>query len=137
MKAHLYALSMFTLVCFLAGCGGLLGGDSDAAIQRAIEEHLANRPGLASDNLLMEVQDVQIQGDTAVAEVVFRSRTDQSAMMAFHYQLRNEGNQWKVESGSPSQERSAHPPSASSPGAGGSLPEGHPSIEQVPSQPSQ
>ncbi len=137
MKANPYALSIFILVCFLAGCGGLLEGDSNAAIQRAIEEHLANRPGLASDNLLMELKDVQIQGDTAVAEVVFRSRTDQAAMMAFHYQLRNEGNQWKVESGSPSQERSSHPPSGSSPDAGGSLPEGHSSIEQTPAQPPQ
>ncbi len=137
MKANLYTSSIFILVCFLAGCGGLLEGDSNAAIQRAIEEHLANRPGLANDNLLMEVKDVQIQGDTAVAEVVFRSRTDQAAMMAFHYQLRNEGNRWKVESGSPSQERSSHPPSGSFPDAGGSLPEGRPSIEQTPAQPPQ
>ncbi len=137
MKANLYTLSIFSLVCFLAGCGGQPGGDSDAAIQRAIEEHLSSRPGLASDNLLMEVKDIQVQGDTAEAEVVFRSRTDQAAMMTFHYQLRNEGNQWKVESGSPSQGRSPHPSSGNSPDAGGSLPEGHPPMEQSPAQPPQ
>ena len=139
MKANLCAVSIFTLVCFLAGCGGQPGGDSDVAIQRAIEEHLSSRPGLASDKLVLEVKDIQVQGDTAEAEVVFRSRTDQAAMMAFHYQLRNEGNQWKVESGSPSQGRSPHPypSSGNSPGAGGSLPEGHPPMEQFPAQPPQ
>ena len=137
MKANLRPLSISILVCFLAGCVGLSGGNSNAAIQRAIDKILANRPGLANDNLLLEVKDVQIQGDTAVAEVVFRSRTDQAAMMAFRYQLRNEGNQWKVESGSQSQERSSHPPSGSFPNAGDSLPEGRPSMEQTPAQPPQ
>ena len=137
MKAYLYTLSVMVLGYVLASCGGQPGSGSNAAIQRAIEEHVASRPGLASDQLVMEVLEIQISGDTAEAEVMFRSQADRAAMMAFHYQLRSEGNHWKVESGWPSQSGSAHPSPGLSPETDDLLPEGHPPIEQIPSQPQQ
>ena len=137
MKANLYTLAIMVIGYVLASCGGQLGSGSNASIQQAIEEHVASRPGLASDQLVMEVLEIQISGDTAEAEVMFRSQADRAAMMAFHYQLRSEGNHWKVESGRPSQSGSAHPSPGISPEAGDSLPEGHPPIEQIPSQPQQ
>ena len=137
MKPNLYTLSVMILGYVLASCGGQPDSGSNAAIQRAIEEHVASRPGLASDQLVMEVLEIQVSGDTAEAEVMFRSQADQAAMMAFHYQLRNEDNQWKVESGRPSQSGSAHPSPGISPEADDSMPEGHPPIEQIPSQPQQ
>jgi hypothetical protein len=114
---------------FLVGCGGMRHGDPKAAIQQAIEQHLAGRPGLAGEQIVMELKQVQVQGDTAQADVVFRSRNDPKAQMSFHYQLHNDGKEWKVDNGHPGGDASPHssmtPPSGSAP----ALPEGHPPIQ--------
>ena len=129
MKNNWRKLLLIALGCFLASCGGLRKNNSEAAIRKAIEEHLAGRTGLASDKIVMDITTVQVQGDRAEADVVFRSRTDQKAMMAFHYQLRTEGNQWKVENGRPSSETSPHPTSEPPPGTDPPVPEGHPQTQ--------
>ncbi|MBI4465389.1 MAG: hypothetical protein HY647_11850 [Acidobacteria bacterium] len=114
------------------GCGS---GDSNTAIQRAIEDHLASRPGLAADQMVLEMQDVRVEGDKAEAEVIFRTTTTPPAQMTFHYELRKEGSGWKVESGRPSATESPHPPSGEAPPTETPLPEGHPSVEAAPPQP--
>ena len=124
---------IFILSCWLAGCGG--EGNSNAAIQRAIEQHLSTRPGLAAENLVLEVGEVQIQGEQAEAEVIFYSTTQPTARMAYHYQLRKQGGQWKVESGRPSAAESPHPSIPSSSDALPSLPEEHPPVPEGTSQP--
>jgi len=122
------ALWLLCLALLLAGCGANKA-EQDAAIRKAIEQHLAGRPGLSSDQIVMEMKQVQVQGDRAEADVLFHSRNDPNAQMSFHYQLRSEGNQWKVDAGRSGAAGSAHPPSAPPSEAAPALPEGHPSIE--------
>lgn len=126
MKNHWRKLLLTACVCFLAGCGSLKKSDPEAAVRAAIEAHLAGRTGLASDKIIMDMKKVEVHGDRAEAEVVFRSRTDPKASMAFHYQLRNEGNQWKIDTGRPAGENALHPPPGSQPETAPPLPEGHP-----------
>ena len=126
------ALLLMSVGCFLAGCGSVRPSDPQSAIRQAIEEHLAGRTGLASDKIVMDLKQVQVKGDKAEADVVFRSRSDPKATMAFHYQLHTEGNQWKVDTGRPSGDTSPHPPSPPSPDAAPSVTEGHPSLPPVP-----
>lgn len=121
---------LIALGCFLVSCGSLHKSNPETAIRQAIEEHLAGRTGLASDKIVMELKQVQVNGDRAEADVVFHSRTDPKALMAFHYQLRSEGKQWKVENGHPSAESLPHPPPMSPSDAAPALPEGHPPAQQ-------
>ena len=129
MKNYWRRLLLTALVCFLAGCGSLKKSNPEAAIRAAIEGHLAGRTGLASDKIIMDMKKVEVHGDRAEAEVVFRSRSDPKASMAFHYALRNEGNQWKIETGHPGGEAAQHPPSALPPETTPPLPEGHPTTK--------
>lgn len=123
----------------LVGIGTLqLGcskGNSDAAIRQAIEQHLSGRPGLNNSDMVMEVKKVQVEGDKADADVVFRSRTDPKASMDFHYKLHREGNAWKVEAPAAMGGGAPHamPPSDGAPGELPSdLPPGHPPMGQQP-----
>ena len=109
--------------------------DSNAAIQSAIEQHLTNRPGISGDKLILEMKQVNVQGERAEAEVVFRSRDDPAAPMPFHYQLRREGGQWKVEGGRPNAAGSPHPTQESPSEGGEAMPPGHPPVQPPPPQP--
>jgi hypothetical protein len=126
MKNLWRGLLLTVLGCFLLSCGSLNKNNSEAAVRRAIEAHLAGRTGLASDKIVMDIQKVQFQGDRAEVDVVFHSRTDPKASMTFHYQLRNDGKEWKVDTGRPSSEASPHPSSEMPSGSAPPLPEGHP-----------
>jgi hypothetical protein len=106
--------------------------NSNAAIERAIQDHLRQRSDLAMGQMVMELQQAQVEGDHAEAEVVFRTMTDPPAQMGYHYQLRREGNTWRVEGGSPSAGDPAHSGAGQAPGPGPSLPEGHPPLEGMP-----
>ena len=131
MKAFGAVWGVLALGSLLLGCGSQQGADSNAAIRQAIEEHLAGRSDLAADKMTMEMKAVQINGEQAEAEVVFRTTSGPPAQMSFRYQLRKEGKRWQVEEGSPSTANSPHPPSSTAPGPDGnpeSLPEGHPPI---------
>lgn len=123
---------MGVLGCLLLGCSGGRDANTNAAIQRAIEQHLTSRPGLDGAKLMIELQQVNIQGDRAQAEVIFRSRDQPQAQMAFHYDLRREGGEWKVENGRPSAAGSSHPEAGSAPEGRETLPPGHPSTEGTP-----
>jgi len=134
MKNRGRRLLLMALGCFLASCGGLKKSNPETAIRQAIEEHLAGRTGLASDKIIMDMKKVEVHGDRADAEVLFRSRSDPKASMSFHYQLRNEGNRWKIDTGHPAGEATAQPPSVSPPqtsppASAPPLPEGHPSVK--------
>ncbi|MBI4444165.1 MAG: hypothetical protein HY649_12440 [Acidobacteria bacterium] len=111
-----------------AGCGGQPTGDSNADIQKAIEQHLASRPGLATGQMVMEIKDVRIEGDKAEAEVIFRSTAEPPAQMTFRYELRRESSGWKVDSGRTSAAESPHPSSGDAPPTDPTLPEGHPTL---------
>ena len=126
------AVWMIVLGCMLAGCAGQRDANSNATIQRAIEQHLSSRAGLDASKMLIEVQQVKISGERAQAEVIFHSRDDPQARMAFSYELRREGGEWKVENGRPSAAASPHPDGGSGAEEGSTLPPGHPPAEGNP-----
>ena len=109
-------------------------GAPNAAVEQAIKEHLSSRSGLGLGKMVMEMKQVQVQGDTAEADVVFRTTTGTPAQMDFHYKLHRDGGQWKVETSQPGNAESSHPP-AEAPKEGdaqGAMPEGHPPVGEAP-----
>ena len=132
MSGMRQAVWMIVLGCWLVGCSGQRDANSNAAIQHAIEQHLTSRAGLDASKMLVEVQQVNIQGERAQAEVIFRSRDDPQARMAYSYELRREGGEWKVENGRPSAAGSPHPDAGSAAEEGSTLPPSHPPVEGNP-----
>ena len=118
----------------LAGLGCQRLMNQNAAIQKAIQDHLGSRSDLAMDKMVMEMQQVKVDGDKATAEVVFRTTADPPARMTYHYELHRDGGSWKVDTGRPSGSETPHPqmgdsqPGNSSPPA---MPEGHPPIGET------
>ena len=99
---------MRVLIACLAGSILLAGGcnkagsdNPKAAIQAAIEAHLKQRPNLMLANMTLEVQDVKVTGDTAEAEVKFRSKQSADLVVGVRYALKRAGDAWQVESSSP------------------------------------
>lgn len=93
------ALTIAGLVSLTAaGCHRL---ESKRAVQSAIEEHLKQRPGLALENMTMEVEDVKFSGQTAEARVKFQSRQAPQSFVEVRYTLRQADGRWEVESSAP------------------------------------
>ena len=144
-KSHaVWIMVLGVLGCLLAGCSGRQEANSNAAIQSAIEQYLTSRPGIDAGRMILEVQQIRVEGERAQAEVVFRSRDNPEAQMAYHYELRREGGEWKIERGSPAAAGSPHPgaapegsppPEGAGPPSGESLPQGHPPVEGSPPKP--
>ena len=125
----------------LSACSNAGSDNSNEAIRKAIEAHLANRPGLLSNDIVLDMKKVDVKGSDAQADVVFRSRSDPKASMNFHYQLHNDGKGWKVNDTQGSGGAAPHPPMTPPEGASqdhlpsgtpsqsqGELPPGHPSV---------
>jgi hypothetical protein len=92
---------MSLLVLGLAGsaaCNRSSGVHSKAAVQEAIEEHLKQQPNVVFQNMTVEVGEVAFSGDTAEAQVKFRSKQAPNMAVGVQYKLRRSGNGWKVES---------------------------------------
>jgi hypothetical protein len=97
------AVVMSLVVLGLAGsaaCQKLSGIHSKAAVQAAIEEHLKQQPNVFFQNMTVEVGDVTFNGDTAQAEVKFRSKQAPNLAVGMLYKLRRVGKGWQVESAS-------------------------------------
>jgi uncharacterized protein YhdP len=95
------AVVMSLLVLGLAGsaaCNRLSGVHSKAAVQEAIEAHLKQQPNVVFQNMTVEVGEVAFSGDTAEAQVKFRSKQAPDLAVGVQYKLRRSGNGWKVES---------------------------------------
>jgi hypothetical protein len=90
----LVALSVITS----AACHKLSGIDSKAAVQQAIEEHLKQQPNVFFQNMTVELGDVTFNGDTALAQVKFRSKQAPNMAVGIVYRLRKTGDKWRVES---------------------------------------
>ena len=69
--------------------------DPKQTAEKAIRSYLESRPNLAMDRMDLEVEDVQVEGDAAVAKVIFRTKEGEGAM-PFTYNLRREGDGWAV-----------------------------------------
>lgn len=52
-------------------------------------------------NMTLEVQDVKFTGDTAQADIQFRSKQSPNLVVAVRYMLRRVGDRWQVESSAP------------------------------------
>jgi hypothetical protein len=94
---------------FLSGCSKADGPESKAAIQAAIEAHLQQRQNVMLTNMTLEVQDVKFSGETAEAQVNFRSKQAADLVVGVRYVLRRSGDTWKVESTSPTSGMGASP----------------------------
>jgi hypothetical protein len=135
-----YLLTFVTVVMLTSlGCQRLM--NQDAAIQKAIRDHLAERSDLSMDKMALEMKQVKVNGDKASAEVVFRTTSDPPSQMGYHYELHREGGAWKVDNGRPSASETQHPQmgegdasSSPSQSPSGELPAGHPPINGAPSQ---
>jgi uncharacterized protein YhdP len=68
------------------------------AVQEAIEEHLKQQPNVVFQNMTVEVGGVTFDGDTAEAQVKFRSKQAPNLAVGMLYKLRRVGNGWQVES---------------------------------------
>ncbi|HEV2491520.1 MAG TPA: hypothetical protein VG204_00450 [Terriglobia bacterium] len=88
-----------------AGCNRL---KSKSAVQAAIEQHLKERPGLAMENMTLQVENVKFAGDTAEARVKFQSKQMPQSFVEIRYTLRRSGDHWEVESSSPMSMGSPH-----------------------------
>ena len=89
------------LALSLAGstaCHKLSGINTKAAVQEAIENHLKQQPNVFFQNMTVEVGDVTFNGDTALAQVKFRSKQAPGLAVGMLYRLRKAGKGWQVES---------------------------------------
>jgi hypothetical protein len=132
MKFLSHLFKRFSLLALLtAGSIGCGTGNQDGAVRRAIEEHLSRRSDLAMDKMVLEVQQISVDGDRAQAEVVFRTTMDPPARMTYTYELRRDGGSWQVESGRPTGMETPHPEMGNPEGGelqSGELPQGHPPL---------
>lgn len=92
-------LFMISIV-IVAACGGASKTQSKEAVQKAIEAYLAQRQNLMLANMNMEVAEVKFEGDTAEAEVKFRSKQSTTLAVSVHYKLKRTADGWQVESSS-------------------------------------
>ena len=97
------AVLVLLLVPFLAlaGCGSSQKAKSKEAVQKAIEAYLEQRHNLMLANMDFEVAEVKFDGETADAEVKFRSKQSSNFAVSVHYKLKRQGEGWQVESSTP------------------------------------
>ena len=97
MRALVISLAVLS-VAGSAACHKLSGIDSKAAVQQAIEEHLKQQPNVFFQNMTVELGDVTFNGNTALAQVKFRSKQAPNMAVGIVYRLRKTGDKWRVES---------------------------------------
>ena len=95
------SICLLGLLVLVGGCSKTGGLQSKAAVQTAIEAHLQQRPNLMLANMTLEVQEVKFSGDTAQADVQFRSKQSPNLVVGVRYMLRRAGDRWQVESSAP------------------------------------
>jgi hypothetical protein len=106
-------------------------GDVESQVEAAVRKHLSRRSDLDMNAMDMTIQKVDVQGETAEAVVGFQVRGQPGAAMSMNYRLVRQGGEWVVQPNA----GAAHAP-APQPGAGQSLPPGHPPTSGAePSQP--
>jgi len=93
----------------------------EAAIEAAVKAYLAGRSGLALDNMQIEFGKISVQGDTADADVVFRTKSG-AGEMPVKYRLKREEGAWVVQRKRPEASRGPMPPGH--PPVGSQAPEG-------------
>jgi len=97
MRAVVISVALLSVTAW-AACHKLSRIDSKAAVQQAIEEHLKQQPNVFFQNMTVELGDVTFSGDTALAQVKFRSKQAPNMAVGIVYRLRKTGDKWRVES---------------------------------------
>ena len=97
MRAAAIGLVVLSVLASSA-CHRLSGIDSKGAVQQAIEEHLKQQPNVFFQNMTVELGNVTFSGDSAIAQVKFRSKQAPGMAVGIVYRLRKTGDKWRVES---------------------------------------
>lgn len=120
----------------------------ETAVRSAIFRHLGQRANLTTQNLIVTVNKLDTQGDSAVANVTIAARENKEASMDVVYHLKRVEGRWEVDPenspglgaghggmGGGGQMPGGHPPvnsggesGGTSGGSGSKLPEGHPPV---------
>lgn len=106
-------LGLVAIAAILPACNR--GLHSDQAVREAIEAHLKTRSDLAMTKMSLELDSVKFAGDTAEAEVKYRSKDNPNVAVSVRYTLRRAGDHWEVLSSSSGN------PMATSPHSGGAM----------------
>ncbi len=130
---------LLVLFTTLLACGGP-PEDPKAGVQAAVESHLAQRTDLDMSAMDVSIDQVEVNGDSAEAQVSFRSKGNPDAAMNMTYALTRTDDGWKVEPkagsghGLPEQQTPPsmdlppdHPPAE---GGEATLPQNHPPVAQ-------
>lgn len=134
MNRRLLVSFAILILMAIAGCGRSVapapGGD-EAALRAALEKYLAERTGLNLPAMDIVFEDVKVEGDTAHAQVEFRTKDGQGAMQ-MGYAFERKDGVWSVKGAEASGISTGHPvPGAAAPTPdSGQLPAGHPPIAQ-------
>jgi hypothetical protein len=119
MKKKTSALILTLLL--LAGCSQ---ANSDEAVRKALNDHLATMPGLDMSKMDLEINKVAMDGDKASTDVTFKVKGGASNQsMSMTYQLVRADGAWKVQ-GTPKGHAPEGGAGAASPHGGGAPPMG-------------
>jgi len=76
-------------------------GHSKAAVERAIDDHLAQNPNLKSGSFQTKIESVNFKGDNADAVVRFESKQSSALFVEVRYGLQRQNGTWEVVSSTP------------------------------------
>jgi hypothetical protein len=105
-----------------------------AQVEAAVRKHLAKRSDLDMSAMELTIEQLEVQGETANAQVGFRVKDTPEAAMSMDYRLVKEAGEWvhgadPPPSGPGQGLPPGHPPTGESPSAQ-PLPPGHPPVAQ-------
>ncbi|PYU31696.1 MAG: hypothetical protein DMG28_14360 [Acidobacteria bacterium] len=112
MRRHLPALIAILILLWAVACKKPVG--ENEAIRVAVQKHLAARGTLDLSAMEIDVKQVDIDRDHAVAQVEFRAKQGGGSMQ-MAYTLDRQGDGWAVRAGTPSAGNIGHPTSGEAP----------------------
>jgi hypothetical protein len=140
-------------IAVLVGCGGQSAPSGaaespapaasgvEAEVEAAVRKHLSRRSDLDMSAMDMSIENVDVQGDTAVATVGFEVKGNPQSGMSMQYNLAKENGEWVVQAKpaghvgttpqtAPSQGMPPNHPPAGGGQSGQELPPNHPPVAQ-------
>jgi len=112
MRRHLAALIAILILLWAVACKKPVG--ENEAIRAAVQKHLAARGTLDLSAMEIDVKQVSIDRDHAIAQVEFRAKQGGGSMQ-MAYTLDRQGDGWAVRAGTPSAGNIGHPTSGEAP----------------------
>ena len=126
-----YSSLLILALTALLACGGSSPSDPRAAIEDAIDRHLARRSDLDTSSMKVTVGKIDYQGeDQARAMVSFQVGDNPDTSMDMAYDLLREGDVWEVQRNDGAGHGGGQvAPPPMSPGTGSELPSDHPPLD--------